>query len=59
CMNTLEVESDGSLHAAVVNDTAHLMEEFPHTSPGQRWLGGARRWELLGEPSRAAQLPEA
>ncbi len=59
CMNTLEVESDGSLHAVVVNDTAHLMEEFPHTSPGQRWLGGARRWELLGEPSQAAQLPEA
>ena len=46
CVNHLEIDDAGKLVRAVVNDTTHLMGEFPDATPGQLWVGGDRRWEM-------------
>lgn len=46
CVNDLEIDDAGKLVRAVVNDTTHLMGEFPGATPGQLWVGGDRRWEM-------------
>ena len=58
CANHLEIGDDGALRAAVVNDTTHLMEEFPPAGPGQRWVGGDQQWELLGEAAPTTHFLE-
>ena len=59
CVNDLEIDDAGSLTRAVVNDTTHLTGEFPNATPGQLWVGGGQRWEILGEAAPAANILEA
>ena len=47
CVNVLELNGNGELVSALVNDTRHLAEEFPGAGGGQRWLPATRHWELL------------
>jgi broad specificity phosphatase PhoE len=49
CVNFLELDDNGALLSALVNDSSHLGTE-PEAGPGQRWLEKERRWELLGKP---------
>lgn len=46
CINDLELDEAGELLRAVVNDTTHLMGEYPGATQGQLWVGGDRRWEM-------------
>ncbi|MFI5338006.1 MAG: histidine phosphatase family protein [Opitutales bacterium] len=48
CINTVELDDQGLLAACTANNTLHLAPEFPEAGPGQRWLVGEKRWELLG-----------
>ncbi len=47
CINRLEVDGQGRLLAATVNDTLHL-DGDPEAGAGQRWLIKERRWQVLG-----------
>lgn len=46
CINDLEIGYKGELVRAVVNDTTHLVGEFPNATHGQLWVGGDGRWEM-------------
>jgi broad specificity phosphatase PhoE len=48
CVNVLDLDAQGNVVHAVVNDTSHLAEEFPGAGLGQRWIMAERRWELMG-----------
>ncbi|HEX7927178.1 MAG TPA: histidine phosphatase family protein [bacterium] len=50
CINQLDLDDNGTLVAATVNDTLHLKPE-PEAGAGQRWLVKERRWEVLGAHS--------
>jgi broad specificity phosphatase PhoE len=47
CVNRLELDDQGQLRAATVNDTLHLGDD-PEAGAGQRWLVQERRWQVLG-----------
>lgn len=47
CVNLLELDDSGCVVQAVVNDTAHLVEEFPGAGSGQRWIATEERWVML------------
>ena len=56
CVNLLQLDDNGGLLSAVVNDTVHLGDD-PEAGPGQRWLDSERRWELLGRRHDGASAP--
>ncbi len=59
CVNLLEVNGDGELVQAEVNDTTHLMGEYPGAGPGQRWLKEERCWASLATEAPAPDALQA
>ena len=59
CVNDLEIDDAGKLTRAVVNATTHLPGEFSNATPGQLWVGGGQRWEILGAAAPAEHFLEA
>ncbi len=51
CINTLELNGEGEITRAVINDTSHLTGQFHTASRGQLWLPAERRWEMLDPES--------
>lgn len=57
CVNRLEVDREGRLLAATVNESLHLSGHFDYAGPGQRWHVADGRWELPGGPAPGSVRP--